>query len=60
MYSDVPINEFIGEVEDLLVVIDRDLNKISQSMDNQDKIDSTVFENLFRSWHSLSGLFQSV
>ncbi|MBD3360132.1 MAG: hypothetical protein GF365_05520 [Candidatus Buchananbacteria bacterium] len=57
MCSNVPINEFIGEVEDLLFVIDMDLDKISQSMDNQEKIAPEVFNNLYRNWNYLKGLF---
>lgn len=56
MITDVPIDEFLGEAEDVIDSLNGDLLAIHDAVSKSDKVDPSLVNNLFRAAHSLKGI----
>lgn len=56
MASDIPINEFLGEAEDIIDSLNSDLITIASSLTGGQKVDPSLLNNIFRAAHSLKGI----
>jgi two-component system, chemotaxis family, sensor kinase CheA len=56
MAGEIPINEFLGEAEDIIDSLNRDLLTIHQAVTNAKKYDPALINNIFRAAHSLKGI----
>ncbi len=54
--SDTPIEEFLGEAEDIIDSLNGDLLSIHESYSANRKIDPSLINNIFRAAHSLKGI----
>jgi len=56
MSSDVPINEFLGEAEEIVDSLNSDLIIIHGAVTKNVKFDPSLINNIFRAAHSLKGI----
>jgi two-component system chemotaxis sensor kinase CheA len=56
MAGDIPIDEFLGEAEDIVDSLNRDLLAINEAVSNKKKFDPSLINNIFRAAHSLKGI----
>ena len=56
MAADVPIEEFLGEAEDIIDSLNRDLLSIHTAVSCARKVDPSLLNNIFRAAHSLKGI----
>ncbi len=54
--SDTPIEEFLGEAEDIIDSLNGDLLSIHESYSSNRKTDPSLINNIFRAAHSLKGI----
>ena len=54
--SDIPIEEFLGEAEDIIDSLNRDLLVINEAVAKKKKFDPSLINNIFRAAHSLKGI----
>lgn len=56
MAGDVPIEEFLGESEDIIDSLNKDLLSIHNAVSAARKVDPSLLNNIFRAAHSLKGI----
>ncbi|HUT55402.1 MAG TPA: chemotaxis protein CheA [bacterium] len=56
MVGDIPIDEFLGEAEDIVDSLNRDLLAINEAVSKKKKFDPALINNIFRAAHSLKGI----
>src|SRR3972149_655538 len=56
MAGDIPIEEFLGEAEDIIDSLNRDLLVINEAVAKKKKFDPSLINNIFRAAHSLKGI----
>ncbi len=56
MSNDVPIDEFLGEAEDIIDSLNRDLLSVHKAVSGAKRVDPSLVNNIFRAAHSLKGI----